>query len=177
MGIGKVGGVGFSNHFFVLPANLPSHTPSKKKKGRKKKRRRSNTPPAVASSDLPTAESLEAARVQLEAGATDVTLSPGGYFRYRRTLSGSSITAEELLAGGIPVLTWNHTATESTGQGDADRDGFSESRTRIVRGQSLTDERVELTDYSPTTRALIRRQTYTRTGPDTIHVLWERDNG
>src|SRR2546423_10688058 len=28
LGIGKVGGVGFSNHFFVLPANLPSHTPS-----------------------------------------------------------------------------------------------------------------------------------------------------
>src|SRR4051794_27208547 len=53
---------------------------AKKKRRGKKKKRRSNIPPlAVDSSDLPTAESLEAARAQLEAGATDVTFSPGGY--------------------------------------------------------------------------------------------------
>lgn len=132
---------------------------------------------------LPTVESLAAARAQIEAGATDVALSPGGYFRYRRAFIGNFVSSEELLEGGKPVLTWEHTqdqfsTIESLGKQDADRDGFIESRTRIsyppqhVDGQWMTIE-----EYSPKTQALIRRQTYERTGPDTIHVLRECDDG
>jgi len=130
----------------------------------------------VCDTDLPTAESIKSARTALAGGATDVALSPGGCWRYSRTLSGTAVTSERATAAGKPVLIWNHTDTESIGQEDANRDGFFESRTRVVRGETTNDERVEVTNFSPTTRALIRRETYTRTG-DTIHALWERDDG
>jgi hypothetical protein len=127
-------------------------------------------------SELPTPTSLAAARDRIAAGETDVALSSGGCWRYRRTLNGTSITTETILEAGGAVLTWSHTATESIGEQDTNRDGFFERKIRIVRGETANDERIEVHRFSSQTRAVIRRETYTRDN-GTIHVLWERDDG
>jgi hypothetical protein len=133
-------------------------------------------PKPLCGTDLPTAASVDTARSALAAGATDVALSPGGCWRYLRTFSGTFVSFEEMRVAGKAMLVWNNTSTESIGQEDANQDGFFESVTRVVRGQTTNEQRAEVTKRSAATQALTRRETYTRTD-DMIHALWERDDG
>jgi hypothetical protein len=150
---------------------------------------------AVPCADDPvTSASLDAARSALVAGATQVRLSPKGCMRYRRTLKGGRVTSEVLTLEGKPILMWKHTPAESTGQRDTDLDGFFEWRSTVQLGEkddregskdddregsedddregSEDDDRVVTTEYSPATKKLTRRTTYTRTS-DGWHVLIE----
>jgi hypothetical protein len=126
----------------------------------------------VCGSDPVTAESLDAARSMLETGATDVVLSPGGCARYRRTLVAGRTTLEEVVVNGAVVLAWDHTDAQSTGQRDADRDGFFEWRSTVQRGSTGEFLRSEVTEHAPTTETLLRRETYTSAN-STVHALWE----
>jgi len=130
----------------------------------------------VCGSDPVTAESLDAARSALEAGATDVVLSPSGCARYRRTVVGGRTAHEEVLVNGAIVLRWDHTDPQSTGQHDADRDGFFEWRSAVQRGPAGEFLRSEVGEYAPATGTLLRRETYTSTGA-TVHALWEEVDG
>src|SRR3954471_14279368 len=82
---------GFGLTVDIVDAEAKKKRRGKKKKRGKKKGRGSNTPPAVDSSDLPSAESIALARSLLAAGATDVPLSPAGYFSYHRALNGTFV--------------------------------------------------------------------------------------
>jgi hypothetical protein len=128
---------------------------------------------ATCVDDPVTTASLDAARAALDAGANEVALSPNGCLRYRRAISGNLITYEEMwIAGGAQVLKWDHTETQSTGQQDADLDGFFEWRTTVQHGTLASDQSMEITEYSPATTQLTRRETYTRKDA-LIHVRWE----
>lgn len=126
----------------------------------------------VCGSDPVTAESLDAARSALDAGSTAVLLSPGGCARYSRTVVAGRTTHEEVTINGVVVLAWDHTATQSTGQRDADRDGFFEWRSTVDRGPAGEFLRSVVTEHAPATGTLLRRETYTSAG-GTVNVLWE----
>ncbi len=128
-----------------------------------------------SSQDAITADSLEAARAALEAGATTVSLSPAGCVLYSRTISGTMVTHEELTVSDWTMETWDHTITQSLGVRDADLDSFFEWRSAVDRGPLVTDGRVQTTMYSTDARWLIRRETYTRLSEETMHVVWEED--
>jgi len=128
-----------------------------------------------SSQDAITIDSLEAARAALEAGATEVSLSPAGCVLYSRTMSGPTVTHEELTVSDWTMETWDHTITQSLGLRDADLDGFFEWRSTVDRGPLVTDGRVQATLYTTDTQWLVRRETYTRLSEETMHVLWEED--
>jgi hypothetical protein len=127
----------------------------------------------VCGNDTPSTDSLAAARAALTSGADEVALSPGGCVRYRRTRAGGQTTYEEITAGGRVGLTWNHSGQESTGQRDADADGFFEWRATVRRGPALSDVRTEITRYSPGSKALTNRETCTRPSDATLQVQRE----
>ncbi|MDZ7296270.1 MAG: hypothetical protein ONB14_12725, partial [candidate division KSB1 bacterium] len=127
------------------------------------------------SQDAITADSLEAARAALEAGATTVSLSPGGCVLYSRTMSGTMVTHEELTLSDWTMETWDHTTTQSLGLRDADLDSFFEWRSTVDRGPLVTDGHVVTTMYFTDTQWLARRETYDRWSEETMHVLWEED--
>jgi hypothetical protein len=126
----------------------------------------------VCGSDPVTAESLDAARSAIEAGATDVPLSPGGCARLRRKVVAGLTTHEEVVVNEAVTLAWDHADTQSTGQLDADRDGFFEWRSTVQRGSAGEFLRKEVIEHAPATETLLRRETYTSSN-DTVHVLWE----
>jgi hypothetical protein len=127
----------------------------------------------LCGNDLPTADSLDAARAALHGGANEVALSPGGCVRYRRTFSNSNLTHEEMTFQGKTALVWDHITAQSKGQMDADLDGFFEWQATVVPGASIADSRREIVEYAPSTHALTRRETYTRQGEQFIHVVQE----
>jgi hypothetical protein len=128
--------------------------------------------PDTCAYDFMTAASVDAARTALAAGATDVKLSPQGCIRYKRTLVGGQITHEETTFRGNPALIWDHSSTESTGLRDLDLDGFFEWRATTQRSTTTTDSRTEISKFDPTTQALMRRETYARSG-DVVHNIIE----
>ncbi len=130
----------------------------------------------ICGSDPVTAESLDAARSMLEAGATDVLLSPGGCARYHRTVVAGRRTHEEVVVEGAVALAWDHTDTQSTGRRDADRDGFFEWRSTVQRGPTGEFLRSEVSEYALTTEMPSRRETYT-SATGTVHVVWEEVDG
>src|SRR5215217_3634733 len=129
--------------------------------------------------DRVTAASLDAADSALAAGATQVKLSPKGCVRYRRILKGGRITSDEVTLEGKPAFRWKHTFTKSTGQRDADLDGFFEWRSTVQRGAATGNKDRTVTKwYSAETKKLTRRETYTRTkhGKHGWHVLIQEAN-
>src|SRR5215217_9753816 len=129
--------------------------------------------------DPVTAASLDAADSALAAGAKKVKLSPKGCMRYRRTLTGGRITSDEVTLEGKPAFRWKHTFTKSTGQRDADLDGFFEWRSTVQRGAATGNKDRTVTKwYSAETKKLTRRETYTRTkhGKHGWHVLIQEAN-
>jgi hypothetical protein len=128
--------------------------------------------PIPCADDPVTAASLDAADSALAAGAREVNLSPNGCIRYRRTLKGGRVTSEEVTLEGKPALVWKHTPTKSTGQRDADLDGFFEWRSTVRRGAATAkDDRTVTTEYSPVTKTPTRQDTYTRGTGKGWHVL------
>jgi hypothetical protein len=128
--------------------------------------------PAPCPNDPPTDASLTSARAALATGATAVNLSPQGCSKYQQTVVAGRKTEEHITMEGKPALVWNHTPAESTGQRDADLDGFFEWRATITRGLPEGQFRAQFTEYSPSTKLPIRRETYTTEGPVT-HVVHE----
>lgn len=131
---------------------------------------------ATCAGDPATWASIEVAQAALAAGADEVALTPGGCMRYRRVLSGGFVISETISVRGMPTLRFEHTAAQSTGWQDTDLDGFFEWQIAATRGATVDDDRVEITDFSPSTRLPTDRKTYTRTG-DVIHVLIEQADG
>lgn len=129
------------------------------------------------SQDAITAGSLEAARLALEAGADEVSLSPAGCVRYSRVTSGAMVVHEELTASDWTMETWSHTITQSHGLRDADMDGFFEWRSYVEHAALPGDQRVIISMYSPETTYLARREIYQRLDAETMRVLWEEDAG
>ena len=124
-------------------------------------------------SDVPTSASLDAASAQLAAGATDVAVSPGGCFRYRRTVSGQMVTSEQITVAGVPMYVAEHTLSVSTIRRDADQDGFFEWQGTATRAQSPNDQRFQINLYSPATQLLIQRKSYARSG-DLVNIVVEQ---
>jgi hypothetical protein len=77
-------------------------------------------PLTVCDGDPITPASIAAAAAALTGGATDVNLSSGGCFHYRRTVANGLTVFEEVTADGKRVLRWDHSATSSTGVRDSD---------------------------------------------------------
>jgi hypothetical protein len=131
--------------------------------------------PVPCADDPVTSASLNAADSALAAGATQVKLSPKGCMRFRRTLTGGRLTSSELTLEGKPAIVWKHTPTKSTGQQDADLDGFFERRSTVQRGAATgKKDRTVMTEYLPATKKPARRETYTRTGASVWHVLFQQ---
>jgi len=99
-----------------------------------------------SSQDAITADSLEAARAALEAGATAVSLSPAGCVTYSRTMSApwSHTRANDQR---WTMETWDHTATESLGlrtqiwtgssSGASDRGSWALGHRRVYNNEHL----------------------------------------
>jgi hypothetical protein len=128
--------------------------------------------PANCSTDPPTAASLAAAREALANGATNVKLSPQGCVRYHRTVADGRITHEATTFAGKPRVLWDHTATQSTGRRDLDFDGFSEWQATTQRGPTAPDSHTVISEFVAATEAMVRRQTYARTG-NVVHTIIE----
>jgi hypothetical protein len=134
----------------------------------------SEVTPVPCADDPVTSASLDAADSALAAGAKQVKLSPKGCMRFRRTFKGNRLTSSELTLEGKPAIVWKHTPTKSTGRGDMDLDGFFEWRSMVRRGAATGNkDRTVTTEYSPETKQLTRRETYTRTGASVWHVLFQ----
>jgi hypothetical protein len=116
--------------------------------------------------------SLDVAASLLAAGATDVALSPGGCFRYHRTFSGGIVASEEITVAGLRMYFAEHTAFVSTIRRDADQDGFFEWQATATRALIPNDQRFQLSLYSSSTRLLVQRKTYTRSG-DVVNIVVE----
>jgi hypothetical protein len=125
--------------------------------------------------DPMTAASVAAARTALAAGAKEVKLSPQGCVRYRRTVVGGRITHEETTFASKPALVWKHTPTKSIGRRDLDLDGFFEWRATTQRGPTATDSRTRISEFAPANGALVRRETYARTGVVVHTIIEEAD--
>jgi hypothetical protein len=102
--------------------------------------------------DLPTLASLQTAMADLQAGGTDVALTPQGCTRYRRTFVSGKITSEELVFNGTAIVIFAHTSTASTKQEDADKDGFFEYQSVQPVSPSPGQPILQSTKYSSTSR-------------------------
>jgi hypothetical protein len=129
----------------------------------------------LCAGDLPTGESLTAARAELAAGATDVALSPGGCVRYAVVRDGANVVEERTTFAGQLVMRLATAGATTTLALDGDEDGFFERTGTLVRGSS-PELSIELLDYSPVTRALVSRERRTRSSAVT-HVTIEEDRG
>jgi hypothetical protein len=132
-------------------------------------------PPPRCGPDAVTVESLDAARAALAAGATKVTLDPGGCVYYSRTSRGGTLTHEEITFSAKPVLTWDHTGAQSTGRRDGDQDGFFEWQASITRGPTPDEVRTEVAEFSPAGHTLVRRSTYSGAADRVRAVIEEID--
>jgi hypothetical protein len=129
--------------------------------------------PTMCESDLPSSASIMAAAEALEAGVSDVALSPAGCFRYRRTQLNSQTRAEEMSLNGLTTLRWEHTATQSVGMFDHDLDGFFEERIDLVYDPSFADTIVSQRQYDPATGRLVRRESIQPVDAQTRRITWE----
>ncbi|HEU5013887.1 MAG TPA: hypothetical protein VFT66_15310 [Roseiflexaceae bacterium] len=126
------------------------------------------------SSDVATMESIDAARVALAGGATQVALSPGGRLQYSRTLSNGTVTSEEMRDQGVVVMRWTIGDPQSVGEDDADKDGFFERRSVVTKGATAEEWQVVITHYDPATQQPTEQQTQTRSGGATIDIVVEQ---
>ncbi|HYN90109.1 MAG TPA: hypothetical protein VER55_16360, partial [Ardenticatenaceae bacterium] len=106
-----------------------------------------------------TAASLGAALRQLDSGANEVSLSPQGCIQYRREYRGEMLVLEETTVNGQLLFEWRYTVGQANGWRDRDLDGFFESRTATAFDDGTGSFRTIDTEYSPETRAPVRRQT------------------
>jgi len=132
-----------------------------------------NNPGTVCDGDPLSTGSIQAAAAAIAGGATEVDLSPGGCYHYRRTVVNGFVAAEVITADGKRVAGWDHTPTQSNGTRDSDLDGFSEWLALITRDAAGQTQKVTVTEYDPTTRTPARRRTQTITGANEMHVLVE----
>ena len=133
-----------------------------------------NLPSTVCDGDPVTVASIEAAAAEIASGATQVDLSPGGCFRYTRTVANGIVLIEQVTANGQRVLRWDHAPTGSTGVRDSDLDGFTEWLSTVTRNAAGETQKVEVTEYDATTRSPAFRITKTVTGVNTMHVVVEQ---
>ena len=132
-----------------------------------------NNPGTVCDGDPVSSESIKAAAAAIAGGATEVDLSPGGCFHYRRTVVNGFTVAETITADGKRVAGWDHSATASNGTRDSDLDGFNEWLVLITRDAAGETQKVTVTEYDPVTRTPSRRRTQTITGANEMHVVVE----
>jgi hypothetical protein len=81
-----------------------------------------------------TAASLLAADAALEAGATEIALSPGGCSTYRRTLDGDVVTSDSLVEAGKVAVETSYTDTGASGREDRNLDGVFDWEAVLTRG-------------------------------------------
>jgi len=123
--------------------------------------------------DPVTVASLDAARAALASGVNEGALSPNGCVRYRRQLDSSGrVTSQTILHAGMPVLVWNHSATQSTSAMDLDRNGCPNWRSTVRRGSSVNNDYAVRERLEDATGKALTRETYTRTN-DVVHVTLE----
>jgi hypothetical protein len=118
--------------------------------------------------DFPTEESLLAARAALAAGDPVVSLSPGGCIRIERTFADGAVVRERTTVAGAVMAEYEYDgAGGSTGRRDADLDGWFETTftTGPDGSETVTRDRA--------TKAVLRRETRTRTGPNAYDVVVE----
>ena len=115
--------------------------------------------------------------MRLRPGAATVSLNPSGSITYSRVLSGTFIAYEEVRDHGQPIVTWNHTLTQSVTREDNDLDGFYERVMTATYGITITDQILVITEYNPTSQSIIRRETSTMLNNTTKHIVREVDDG
>jgi hypothetical protein len=114
--------------------------------------------------DVPTLASLKAAKAALQAGDTDVAVTPQGCTRYRRTIASGQVIAEELVVNGVVVIALSHTSTESTKKQDADKDGFFEYQATQPVSPQLGQPVLQVTKYSSASRLPTEQTSWSNQG-------------
>lgn len=127
----------------------------------------------ICDGDPVTIASLDAARAALAAGVNEGPLSPNGCVRYRRQLDATGrVVSQAIIHSGMTVLVWNHSATQSTGARDLDRNGCPNWRSTVRRGASVNNDNAVREYLADATGKAVARETYTRTN-DVVHVTLE----
>jgi len=108
-----------------------------------------------------------------------VALSTSGCLRYRVTRDGGTIVHEELVSAGTITTSLDHSTAQTSGVVDSDLDGFNE-RVILQTYGALANDPIDdvsvFSDYDPSTRLLVRRET--RTGiAGGVHVVIEEAVG
>lgn len=85
----------------------------------------------------PTPALLNAARIALAGGATDVALSPDGTLRFKRSsIAGGD--RDELVRNGVTIARWDHVGDATTITVDDDGDGNPEISGNVSRAAPVT---------------------------------------